>query len=166
MIAAEIKLIAAVAALAGAFAGGWMMQGWRMDGEIERMQHDATKSQLSNAGQAIQKLADNQKGLTDALAKFHSTQQANAKNQAELGALLRDVRGTAAGLRGDFADLPGRINTASNAALGEYATACTAVFERLAAAGGRLAESGADLARSAAGHAADEQMMRDAWPKR
>ena len=82
MIAAEIKLLAAVAALAGAFAGGWMVQGWRMDGEIERMQHDATKSQLTNAGQAIQKLADDQKGLTDALAKFQTTQQANAKKSS------------------------------------------------------------------------------------
>ena len=82
MIAAEIKLLAAVAALAGAFAGGWMVQGWRMDGEIERMQHDATKSQLTNAGQAIQKLADDQKGLTDALAKFQTTQQAHAKKSS------------------------------------------------------------------------------------
>ena len=97
---------------------------------------------------------------------FKRRNKPTRKNQAELGALLIDARGTAAGLRGDFADLPSRINTASSAALGEYATACTAVFERLAAAGGRLAESGAGLARAAEGHAADEQMMRDAWPKR
>ena len=56
--------------------------------------------------------------------------------------------------------------TAAQPALASYARTCTAVFEQLAAAGGRLAEGGADIARAADGHAADARLMREAWPVR
>ena len=124
------------------------------------------KSPLAGATQAVQDLGGFQKGLTDALANFQAINQRNAAAQQDLDRSLRDLRGLTGGLRGDFASLPERIATAAQPALAGYASTCTAVFEQLAAAGGRLAENGADIARAADGHAADARLMREAWPVR
>lgn len=158
-------LIAAGAAAAMAASGAAYVQAQRYGLQIERLQHQATSAQLAGATQAVQDMAGFQKGLNDALGTFQRQVGVNATAQQALAGSLRDLRGTTAGLRGDFADLPGRITAATQPALAEYATACTAVFETMAAAGGRLAERGADIAAKAEGHAADVQLMQGAWPK-
>ena len=165
MIATEIKVLAVIAVVSGAFSSGMYVQGARMGLQIEKLEHAATSSQLASAERGISQLTKNQQGITDTLKKLSGTQQRNAKSQADLDRVLRDLRTDTAGLRGDFADLPRRVSTASVSTLGEYATACTAVFDQLAAAGGRMAERGANLAKQAEGHAADARMMREAWPK-
>ncbi len=159
-------LAAAGTALALGASGAWYIQGQRLGLQIEQLKHQATTTQLAGATQAVQDLAGFQQGLNNAIANFQAASQRNAAAQQDLDRSLRDLRGLTGGLRGDFAGLPDRIATAAQPALAEYARTCTGVFEQLAAAGGRLAESGADIARAADGHAADARLMREAWPVR
>ena len=164
--AAYTHLAAFGAALALGASGAWYVQGQRLGLQIEQLKHQATSTQLAGATQAVQDMAGFQKGLTDALDQFQAASARNAAAQQDLDRGLRDLRSLTGGLRGDFAGLPERIATAAQPALAGYASTCTAVFEQLAAAGGRLAESGADIARAADGHAADARLMREAWPVR
>lgn len=124
-----------------------------------------TQAQLNNVTAVANDLADTHGRFVDALQQFQSTQQANQLVQQDLGRVLLDLRGVTSGLRGDFASLPGRIERASRATLGQYASTCTAVFEAMAAGGGRLAEAGAGVSAKADGHAADVGLMQGAWPK-
>lgn len=158
-------LIALAAGLALGSGGAWWVQGQRYGLQIEELKHTTTSNELAGANKAVADMAGFQKGLNDALQQFQSTQQGNARAQQDLGRVLLDLRGVTAGLRGDFAGLPERIAAASGPALSEYAATCTAVFEAMAAGGGRLVEAGAGLARQAEGHAADVGVMLQAWPK-
>ena len=157
-------MVAAVAAAGVAAGSAWWVQAQRYGLQIERLKHQQTGAQLAGARQAVADMAGFQKGLSDALDTFRTTQQRNAQAQQDLGRLLLDLRGTTAGLRGDFAGLPDRIASAAQPALAEYASTCTAVFERMAERGERLADRGAAIAAAADGHAADAAMMRQAWP--
>ena len=159
-------LVAAVAAAGAAAGSAWWVQAQRYGLQIEQLKHQQTGSQLAGARQAVADMAGFQKGLTDALDTFRATQQRNAQAQQDLGRLLLDLRGTTAGLRSDFSGLPDRIASAAKPALAEYASTCTAVFERMAERGERLADRGAAIAAAADGHAADAAMMRQAWPKK
>ncbi|MFZ7337604.1 hypothetical protein ACLS0R_15245 [Comamonas jiangduensis] len=144
---------------------GWWVNGWRLSGQIEAIKHSQTQSQLNNVTAVANDLADTHGRFVDALQQFQSTQQANQLAQQDLGRVLLDLRGVTSGLRGDFAGLPGRIERASQATLGQYASTCTAVFEAMAAGGARLAEAGAGVAAKADGHSADVRLMQDAWTK-
>lgn len=157
-------LLALAVGLAVGAGGAWWAQGQRYGLQLEELKHAATSNELAGTRQAVTDMAGFQKGFNDALQQFQSAQQGNAQAQQDLGRVLLDLRGVTAGLRGDFAGLPERIAAASVPALSEYAATCTAVFEAMAAGGGRLAEAGAVLARQAEGHAADVEMMQRAWP--
>lgn len=158
---------AATALVAGAIAasGAWWAQGARYGQQIERLKHQATATQLAGATQAVQDMASFQKGFDNALATFQTTQQRNAQAQQDLGRLLLDLRGTTAGLRSDFAGLPQRIAIAAQPALADFSEQCVAVFQSMASAGGQLAERGAELARKADEHAANERLIFESWPK-
>lgn len=147
-----------------AFAAGWIVNGWRADARVARAELAQTSKELQQTQQAAQDLIKTQQGFANALSNFQQTQQANAQSQADLGKLLLELRGTAAGLRGEFANLPARLERANSSALAEYAAACTGVFEAMAAGGGRLAETGAAIAAKAEGHAADARLIHQAWP--
>lgn len=165
LAAAALRALPILAAFALGATGAAWVQSQRYGLQIERLQHQQTTDQLQRADQAISDLAGFQKGLDDALKNFQQTQQRSTAAQQALERSLRDVRGTAAGLRGDFAHLPQRIASAAQPALAEYASTCTAVFESMAAGGAQLAERGADIARAADGHAADARLLTDAWPR-
>lgn len=158
-------IISALIGAAALFGAGWTAQGWRLSGQIEALKHGQTQAQLNNVTAVANDLADTHGRFVDALQQFQSTQQANQLVQQDLGRVLLDLRGVTSGLRGDFASLPGRIERASQATLGQYASTCTAVFEAMAAGGGRLAEAGAGVSAKADGHAADVGLMQGAWPK-
>lgn len=158
--AAALALGAAVAG-----AGAWTVQGQRYGLQIEQLKHQQTSVELAGTRQAVRDMARLQNGLTDALHNFQAASQRNAAAQQSLDRSLRDLRGTTASLRGDFAALPERIAGAAQPALAQYASTCTAVLAELADRGARLAERGAAVARAADGHAADAALMRDAWPK-
>ncbi|MCL1962454.1 MAG: hypothetical protein FWG56_11950 [Desulfovibrionaceae bacterium] len=165
MIALIARLLAALAAIGIGAGGAWWVQAQRYGLQIEQIKRLQTSADLQSARQAVAQLEGIQKGFSDALANFQSVQQTNAAAQRDLDRTLLDLRGAAAGLRGDFAALPQRIAAAAQPALAEYAATCTAVFEELAERGTRLAESGAELARKADGHAADARLMQE-WPHR
>ena len=158
-------MVAAVAAAGVAAGGAWWVQAQRYGLQIEQLKHQQTGSQLAGARQAVADMAGFQKGLTDALDTFRATQQRNAQAQQDLGRLLLDLRGTTAGLRSDFAGLPQRIATAAQPALADFSEQCVAVFQSMASAGGQLAERGAELARKADEHAANERLIFESWPK-
>ncbi|MBO1034245.1 hypothetical protein INR38_09115 [Delftia sp. SD018] len=158
-------LAAAGAALAIGAGGAWWTQGQLYGLQIEQLQHQQTSAELKTTRQAVADMAGLQKGINDALATFQATGQRNAAAQQDLDRSLRDWRSTVAGMRGDFAGLPERIAGAAQPALAQYASTCTAVLQELADRGGRMAERGADIARSADGHAADAALIRDSWPK-
>ena len=147
------------------FAAGWAVNGWRADSQIAKLELVQTSQELQQTRQAVQDLHSTQQGFRDALSNFHQTQRTNAQSQQDLGKLLLDLRSATAGLRGDFADLPVRIERANRGSLAEYASTCTAVFEAMAAGGQRLAERGGDIAAKAEGHAADAGLISEAWPK-
>lgn len=151
-------------ALAFSFAAGWLVNGWRADARIAKLELGQTSGELQQTRQAAQDLIKTQQGFSDALSKFQQTQQANTQSQADLGKLLLDLRSTTAGLRGDFAGMPARIERASRSSLAEYASTCSAVFEAMAAGGGRLAEAGAGVSSKAEGHAADARLISEALP--
>lgn len=157
---------AALAAAAIAASGAWYVQGTRYGLQIEQLKHQATQRDLATTTQAVQDMAAFQKGLNNALADFQTTQQRNAHAQQDLGRLLLDLRGTTAGLRNDFAGLPARIATAAQPALADFSEQCVAVFQSMADAGGQLAERGAELARKADEHAANERLIFESWPRR
>lgn len=161
----KAKLIWAALAAAFLFGAGWVSNGWRLSGQIEALKHGQTQAQLENVTAVASDLAETHGRFVDALQLFQSTQQANQLAQQDLNRVLLDLRGVTSGLHGDFAALPGRIERASQATLGQYASTCTAVFEAMAAGGARLAEAGAGVAAKADGHAADVRLMQDAWPK-
>ncbi len=153
-------LAAALVAAAGVF---WV-QAQHYGLEIEKLKHAQTSAALDSTEKAVQDMAGFQKGLNDALANFQATGQRNAQAQQDLDRSLRDLRSTTAGLRGDFANLPERIAGAAQPALAEYASTCTAIFQKLAERGAEMAEAGAGIARAADGHAADATLVREAWP--
>ena len=148
-----------------AFAAGWLVNGWRSDARIARVELTQTSKELQQTQQAAQKMADTQKGFDDALQAFQGTQKDNAKAQQDLGRVLLDLRSTTAGLRGDFSSLPARIAGASKPALNDFAQQCISVLQSMADAGGNLAERGADIARKADEHAANERLIFDSWGK-
>lgn len=158
----KAKLIWAAVLAAFLFGAGWVVQGWRLSGQIEALKHEQTQTQLENVTAVANDLAETHGRFVDALQLFQSTQQANQLAQQDLGRVLLDLRGVTSGLRGDFADLPRRIERASQATLGQYAATCTAVFEAMAAGGSKLAEAGAGIAAKAEGHAADVRLMQQA----
>jgi hypothetical protein len=165
MVPAWIQALALAGAVAIGASGAWWAQAQRYGLQVAQLKHAATSAELAGARQAVSDLAAFQEGLTDALQQFQTAQQRNSEAGAELGRSLRELRGVTAGLRGDFADLPQRIERAAQPSLAEYARTCTAVFDAMAAGGERLAERGADLTPKADGHAADARLIQDAWPR-
>lgn len=162
---ARAKALSAGLLLALAFSAGWFINGWRCDARIAKLELAQASAELQQTQQAVADMAGFQKGFNDALANFQRTHQSNAQAQQDLGRLLLDLRSTTAGLRGDFSGLPARIERANRAALTEYASTCTTIFEAMAAGGQRLAEAGGELARKAESHAADARLMQESASK-
>ena len=158
------QAIAAGLLLVLAFAAGWAVNGWRAEARIAKLELGQTSGELEQTRQAAQDLIKTQQGFSDALSNFQQTQQANTQSQQNLGKLLLDLRSTTVGLRSDFAGMPSRIERASRSSLAEYASTCSAVFEAMAAGGGRLAEAGAGVSSKAEGHAADARLISEALP--
>lgn len=165
MMDPRLKPILASLALAFSFGAGWVVNGWRADASIAKLELAQASAELQQTQQAVADMAGFQKGFNDALGNFQRTQQSNAQAQQDLGRQLLDLRSTTAGLRGDFSDLPARLERANRATLTKYASTCTAVFEAMAAGGQRLSEAGGELAAKAEGHAADARLISESGPK-
>ncbi|WP_448677192.1 hypothetical protein [Delftia acidovorans] len=156
-------LVIAGAALAIGAGASWWAQDQRYGLQLEQLQHKQTTAELADTRHAVQSMAGFQKGMTDALANFQTTNQRNSAAQQDLERSLRDLRSTTAGMRSDFAGLPERIAGTTQPALAQYASTCTALLADLAELGGRMAERGADIAQKADGHSVDASLIKDAW---
>ena len=143
------------AAVAAALA--WQFQGARLGAELAEARLETTTQQLATS--TAQRAAD---------ARVRQAEQAmNTKYQGALNAardrealLRRDfdqLRTVSDSLREQSADAARRLASAPPAAVIEYATALGVVFEDCRAAYG-------DMAAKAAGHAADVETVRSAWP--
>ena len=143
----------AAAAIAGvlAFGAGWQVQAWRHGEQISELKQEHAEAVASSAKSAL-KLTEYYRENADAAVKKAEARAAQNKRDADR------LRTELDGLRGDLADVPDRIRSASREAVDQYATAATVVFEH-------CARRYSDMAISAAGHASDVQTLIDAWPK-
>lgn len=139
-------LIAAVIA----FGGGWVANGWRLNGKIDRMMAEYSQA-LATAGQnamnetvRLQKLKDN--ALDEANKIAQKNAQAAASARTELDRVRRQLASSLT------------INSSTCASTRAYAGTLADVFGECAA---RLTE----VAKDADGHAADSRTLEKAWPK-
>lgn len=142
----------AAAAIAGALAFGaaWQVQGMRYGKQIADLKREHAEAVASAAKTAL-KLTEHYRENADAAVKKAEARAAQNKRDADR------LRTELDGLRGDLAEVPDRIRSASREAVDQYATAATVVF-------GECAARYSELAGTAAGHASDVQTLMDAWP--
>lgn len=169
MIPFGTHIAAALVAGALAFGAAWQVQAWRYGEQISDLKREHAEAVASSANQisdlklehaeAVASSAKSALKLTE-----HYRENANAavkKAEARAAQNKRDadaLRAELDGLRGDIADVPERIRSATREAVDQYAAAATVVF-------GECAARYSELAVSATGHASDVQTMMDAWPK-
>ncbi len=139
-------LIAAVIA----FGGGWVTNGWRLNGKIDRMMAEHSQA-LATAGQnAMNEAARLQKLKDEALDEANKTAQRNAQAAA-------DARTQLERLRRQLANTPS-LSSATCASTRDYAATLATVF-------GECATRIGEMAKDADGHAADSRTLERAWPK-
>ena len=143
---------AAAAAIAGvlAFGAAWQVQGMRYGGQISDLKREHAEAVASSAKTAL-KLTEHYRENADAAVRKAEARAAQNKRAADA------LRSELDGLRGDLADVPDRIRSATREAVNQYATTAAAVF-------GDCAARYSELASSATGHASDVQTLIDAWP--
>ena len=139
-------LIAAVIA----FGGGWVTNGWRLNGKIDRMIAEHSQA-LATAGQnAMNEAARLQKLKDEALDEANKTAQRNATAAAAARTELER-------LRRQLASTPS-LSSATCASTRDYAATLATVF-------GECATRIGEMAKDADGHAADSATLERAWPK-
>ena len=144
----SIVLYAASIAVAG--ATGWTMNGWRLNGKIDRMIAEHSQA-LATAGQnAMNEAARLQKLKDEALDEANKIAQRNA--QAAASARTELDR-----LRRQLANAPS-LSSATCASTRDYAATLATVF-------GECATRIGEMAKDADGHAADSRTLEKAWPK-
>ena len=151
MMALYTHAAAALVAGALAFGAGWQVQAWRYGEQIATIKQQHTDAALSSARNALKLTEHYRENADDAVKKAEARAAQNKRDADRLRAELD-------GLRGDLADVPGRIRSATREAVDQYAATATVVF-------GECAARYSELAGAADGHRNDVQTLRDAWPK-
>ena len=146
-----LPLLTALVAAFLSGAGIWFVQDWRYGEQIALLKLEHAEAVASSAKSAL-KLTEHYRENADAAVKKAEARAAQNKRDADR---LRDELD---GLRGDLADVPDRIRSATREAVDQYAAAATVVFDH-------CARRYSDMAQAAAGHASDVQTLMDAWPK-
>ena len=145
-----LPLLTALVAAFLSGAGIWFVQDWRYGEQIAGLKLEHAEAVASSAKTAL-KLTEHYQGNADAAIKKAEARAAQNKRDADR------LRAELDGLRGDLADVPGRIRSATREAVDQYAAAATTVF-------GECAARYSELAVSATGHASDVKTLMDAWP--
>ena len=142
----------AAAAIAGvlAFGTAWQVQAWRYGEQIATIKQQHTDAALSSARNAL-KLTEIYRENANAAVRKAEARAAQNKRDADR------LRTELDGLRGDLADVPDRIRSATREAVDQYAATATAVF-------GECAARYSELAEKAQGHAATVQLLMESWP--
>jgi len=143
----------AAAAIAGvlAFGAGWQVQNWRYGTQLSKLKQEHSEAVMTAAKNAL-KLTEHYQEKANAALRQSEIRAAQNKRDAD------SLRAELDGLRGDIANVPDRIRSASREAVDQYAATATVVF-------GECAARYSELAVSATGHASDVRTMMDAWPK-
>ena len=145
-----LPLLTALVAAFLSGAGIWFVQDWRYGEQVADLKLEHAEAVASSAKSAL-KLTEHYRENADAAVKKAEARAAQNKRAADR------MRAELDGLRGDLADVPGRIRSATREAVDQYAAAATVVF-------GECAARYSELAVSAAGHASDVKTLMDAWP--
>ena len=142
----------AAAAIAGvlAFGAAWQMQAWRYGEQITTIKLEHAEAAASSAKSAL-KLTEHYRDNADAAVRKAEARAAQNKRDADR------LRAELDGLRGDLADVPERIRSATREAVDQYAATATVVF-------GECAARYSELAENAQGHAATVQLLIESWP--
>ena len=142
----------AAAAIAGvlAFGAGWQVQNWRYGEQIAAIHQQHAEAVASSAKTALKLTEHYRENADDAIKKA----EARAAQNKRAADALRDELD---GLRGDLADVPDRIRSATREAVDQYAATATVVFDQ-------CVRRYSDVAQAATGHASDVQTLTDAWP--
>lgn len=133
-----------------AAAGAWQAQNWRYGEQIATIHQQHADAIASSAKSAL-KLSEHYRENADAAVRKAEARAAQNKRDAD------SLRGELDGLRGDLADVPDRIRSATREAVDQYAAAATVVF-------GECAARYSELAGTATGHASDVQALMESWP--
>ena len=152
MIPFGTHIAAALVAGALAFGAAWQAQAWRYDAQIADLKREHAEVITSSAKSAL-KLTEHYRENADAAVRKAEARAAQNKRDADR------LRTELDGLRGDLANVPERIRSATRDAVDQYATAATVVFDQCVRRYSALAEI-------ADGHALDVEALRGAWPNR
>jgi len=147
----KTTLIAAVASLAVGFSSGWVANGWRLNGKLDRMNAEASQA-LAEAGKnAMLESARLQKLKDDALEEANRAAQKNALAAAAARSELERVR----------RELANRttIANATCASTRDYAATLAVIF-------GECATRIAEMAEAADGHSTDSRVLQQSWPRK
>lgn len=133
-----------------AFTSGWIVQGWRMQAQIERVTATYSQELEERHAQALNDYLEMERVKDEAIQE--------AKLQADKNAAAADAaRANADRLRRDLARVPASISTATRTAVDEYAATASELL-------GECSAEITKLARAADGHANDAALMLKAWP--
>lgn len=136
------------AVIAGALA--WQTQAWRYDAQLSKL-HAQHATALADAHQkALDDTIKLQRTKDDAIKQAEQRAKQNAASSAA-------ARADADSLRAQLASVQGRIASATDSAVREYANAASVVFAE-------CVRSYQELATAADGHANDARLMLGAWP--
>ena len=150
MIPIQTTLIAAAASLAIGLTTGWVANGWRLNGQIDRMVAEHSQA-LAQAGQNAMIESARLQGIKDeALNQANQIAQRNAAAAAA-------ARSELSRLRKELASRSS-LSNATCASTRDYAATLAIIFGECAT---RIGEMAAD----ADGHAADSRTYQQSFPK-
>jgi len=145
------QALVGLAVLLVGFFAGWWVNAQRAEARISLLKKERAEQTMRAGAHALESYSRMEKTKDDAI----KSAQARAEHlQADAGR----AAAAADGLRKQLAGVPARIAAASRAAVDEYAAtagellgACTAEYQW--------------MARQADGHANDERMITESWPR-
>jgi hypothetical protein len=150
-IVSNLKMIATVTAVVAAGVAGWMMNGWRLNAQIDRLVSDhATQLAKANADALARYVAMETK-------KQEALDEANriAKRNASAAVV---ARADADRLRDQISASSYNLSAATLPSIRNYSAALSFVL-------GECVEEIERLAKAADGHALDAGTLMRAWPK-
>lgn len=134
-----------------AFSSGWLVNGWRYQAEIEKINAENSLAVAKATQEAMTESARLQGIKDEALKKANARAQQNAA-AAATARLERD------GLRDDLSAATSALSNATCDATRQYAATVSTLFDQ-------CATSLEGLAKNADGHATDAETLSTAWPK-
>jgi hypothetical protein len=146
----QTTLIAGAVSFVIGLSSGWIANGWRLNGKIDRMMAESSQA-LAEAGKnAMLESARLQKLKDEALEEANRTAQKNALAASAARTELSRLRGQLA----NSASLANSTCTSTR----DYAATLSTVF-------GECTNRLTEVARDADGHAADSRTFQSSWPK-